>query len=111
MLAYRLFRVEGESPATLFHAWHRSRTLPLDKPLRAPDKQVWNPGPGFRSGWHVFLTRAQAERLRKRFKRPQELVVCRVLVQEVWPKPRTNVDAYLARTMTITTADWKQATS
>ncbi|KKK96812.1 hypothetical protein LCGC14_2659030, partial [marine sediment metagenome] len=38
------------------------------------------------------------------------LVVCRVFVEELRKKPRTNVGAWLAQKMLIRNKDWKTAT-
>ncbi len=81
----------------------------------APKKRVYNPGgrtnSGFMSGWHIARTYEDAEKLRTtRFKTPDELVVCRVFVEELRKKPRTNVGAWLAQKMLIRNKDWKTAT-
>lgn len=112
--AWRLLRVSGNQPQTLFHGWRGSRKLPLDKELPAVRSWRWNPGkkkgPGFFCGWHVAKSRDEIETYRQqRFKRPEELVVCRVWVNEMEPKPRASSGICLADKMLIRGDDWSQA--
>ena len=116
-IAYRLFRVSKDfMPETLFHTWKGSRTLPLDEVMVSPRKRVYNPGgrtnPGFIAGWHMALTYEEADRLRTtRFKDLDSLVICRIYVDKIRKKPRTNVGAWQAQHMEIRSEDWHRALS
>ena len=112
--AYRLFR-KGLLPKTLVHSWHGSRVLPLDKVLEAQRFMGRNPsvpktGFSYLTGWHVGKTYADVDQYRKKwFKRPDKLVVCRVLVDQLEPKPRGRKGIYLSRFMKILSKDWSRA--
>lgn len=112
--AYRLFRVKDYRPQTLFHKWRGTRVVPIGKKILAERKRVSNPGggdqPRFMSGWHFGRTFEEVDHLRTtRFKRPHDLVVCKIMVKDIRPKPRTNVGAWLAREMLIRKDDWSDA--
>lgn len=113
--AWRLFEVaEDGSPKTLFHPFQGSRILPLDMPLRAEVREVWNPGKRNRdlpylSGWHVAATREDIERYLDRFTANRTLKLCKVQVQKLRPKPRTRTRIKLAQTMKISSEDWDSA--
>jgi len=113
MPAYRVFRVGADNrPATLFHGWWGSRTLPLDMELEAQVRPVTNPGKKstgrvFMSGWHVVPERRDVHGYLRRFKRPQDLVVCKVYVSDVREKPGSKV--LLADKMVIYSKDWAYA--
>ena len=109
--AWRLLRVKNANPWTLFHGFHGSRQLPYDKELRAVESQVWNPGkkekgPGFISGWHVILDRDECNEYLKRFTDKTDLVVAKVHVANLRPKPRATSNVHLARYMKIDAFDW-----
>lgn len=108
--AFRLFRKGGDLPKTLVHGWHGSRTLPLGKLLKAESFVGHNPGgrgPGYVTGWHVGKTYEDVDQYRKKwFKRPNDLVVCRVLVDRLIPKPRGRKGIYLTKFMKVLTKDW-----
>lgn len=109
--AWRLLRVRDGQPCTLFHGWQGSRTLPMDYVLTAERKDVRNPGkkkgPTFLSGWHVLMSKEECVEYLKRFKAKDDIVVCRVDVHGLRPKPRSKVT--LAREMRIWEADWEAA--
>lgn len=113
--AYRVFRIgKHDGPATLFHGWWGSKTLPLDMELEAQVRPVTNPGKAesgrlFFSGWHVVPERKDIAGYLKRFKRPEELVVCKVYVSGVRDKPGSKV--LLADKMVIYSKDWTNACS
>lgn len=113
MPAYRVFRVGTDNrPATLFHGWWGNRTLPLDMELEAEIRPVTNPGKAgtgrvFQSGWHVVPERQDIQAYLRRFKRPQDLVVCKVYVGGVREKPGSKV--LLADKMVIYSKDWAYA--
>lgn len=112
--AYRIFEACEEQPRTLFHGWHGSRSLPLDQWLRAKQGIVTNPGKAkegktFRAGWHVTLSREEAEQYLGNFNSGRELVVCRVWVKAIRPKPRSRHPVYLAKDMLVTREDWEAA--
>ena len=110
--AFRLLRVGKDGrPRTLFHLHKGSRDLPLDVQLKADEFQAWNPGkckgPGFISGWHVLPDKQQVCAYLERFTKTDDIVISRVLVNEVRRKPRSKVS--LARYMQIKSNDWAQA--
>ncbi|MFA5892256.1 MAG: hypothetical protein WDA27_15125 [Actinomycetota bacterium] len=114
--AYRLFRIGSDgSPMVLFHGFdhggRRTRKVPFDVLLRAEERHVWNPGartgPGFTSGWHVLLDRDACLEYRRRF--VSGVVVCRVMVADLRPKPRGRCDVQLARYMMLSREDWMRA--
>lgn len=112
-VAYRLFR-KGDRPATLFHGLDGSRTLPTDVWIDAEVKLVWNPGknnngPGYMSGFHVGFDRDEIVEYTKRFKNPDDLVVCKIYVDKVRPKPRATSNIHLAECMLIKEEDWREA--
>ena len=107
--AYRLLRVKNGRPHTLFHGYHGTRALTQDKLLRAVSRHVWNPGkkgksPGFTSGWHVLPTKRECVEYLEKFTAKADIVVCRVLVAGVSPKPRSKVS--LAKYMKVDSLDW-----
>jgi hypothetical protein len=108
-VAYRLFRTPG--PKTLFHGVQGSRALPLDVVLEADIKRVWNPGKvvgkGFISGFHILPDKQECIDYLKRFKNADDLVVCRVYVDEFRDKPNSKVK--LASKMFIDADDWLKA--
>lgn len=110
---YRLFEVSNEGPKTLYHGHNGSRILPLDKSMRAPKKQVWNPGmktgPGYMSGWHIFISRGHAEKYLKSFTKPRRIVVVPIYYKQAKSKPRSRSEVLLARYMMIKEKDWKEA--
>jgi hypothetical protein len=113
--AYRVFRISREGrPQTLFHGWWGSRTLLLDVDLEAQVRPVTNPGKKgkgrvFQSGWHVVTETEALWKYLRRFKRTDDLVVCRVRVDGVRQKPGSGV--LLADTMVIHSYDWSKACS
>lgn len=111
--AWRLLRVNRGQPCTLFHGWHGTRCLPLDKMLRAVEEQVWNPGtrrgPGFVSGWHVLFSQEECEEYLERFSACGDIVVGRITVACIRGKPRATSNVRLARYMRIDSADWTKA--
>lgn len=113
--AWRLFAVSADGmPMTLFHPFEGSRVLPTDKRLRAEKREVHNPGKkyvghSYTSGWHVAMTREGVTKYLNRFTADRELRLCRVLVQNSRPKPRTRTEICLAGTMKILSEDWKKA--
>ncbi len=109
--AYRLLRVKRANPWTLFHKFHGSRQLPYNKELRAIEEQVWNPGkkekgPGFISGWHVILDRDECVEYLQRFTDKSDIVIVKVHVARLRPKPRATSNVHLARYMKIDVWDW-----
>ena len=108
--AWRLLRVKQADPWTLFHPFNGSRKLPYNKQLRAVEEQVWNPGkhkgPGFISGWHVILDRDECIEYLSRFTDKSDLVVAKVHVASLRPKPRATSNVHLARYMMIDAWDW-----
>lgn len=108
--AWRLFEVTPDSgPKTLFHGYKGSRTLQLDTPLLAKQGLVSNPGKKhyrFRAGWHVTLSENDAIKYLTRFSNNRDLRVCKVLVKDIRPKPRSNAPVYLAKHMMVKTKDW-----
>lgn len=110
---WRILRAKNGQPHTLFHGYEGTRALPLDRVLRAEERQVWNPGkrasgsPGFISGWHILPNERECREYLTRFKDHSDLVVCRVGVAAVRPKPRSKV--LLSRFMRITSEDWDNA--
>lgn len=112
MEAYRLLRVKDGQPHTLFHGYNRSRKLPQDKLLPAEEKMVTNPGKKtkgaeFLSGWHILETKEECLDYLYRFTAKDDIVVCRVWVSEIRPKPRSKVS--LAKYMKIDSLDWATA--
>ncbi len=109
---YRLFR-KAQKPQTLFHGVNGSRTMPTDIWIDAEIREVRNPGtktgPTYLSGFHVGRTREEVVRYIKRFKQPDELVVCKVYVSNLRPKPRSKSNIYLADSMLILKQEWEQA--
>ena len=109
--AWRLLRVRNGEPCTLFHGHNGSRTLPLDYTLTADEKPVRNPGkktgPQFISGFHVLMSKEACVNYLDRFTAKDDIVVCRVDVDLLRPKPRSKVT--LARKMRIHEADWEAA--
>ena len=110
--AYRVFRTSRYGgPTTLFHGWWGSRALPLDEELGAEKRLVTNPGKSggrrFTSGWHVVPERKDIAYYIRRFKHPEDLVVCKVYVGGVREKPGSRV--LLADTMLIDSKDWRNA--
>lgn len=109
--AWRLLRVRDGKPCTLFHGYRGSRTLPVNRLLKAEEKDVRNPGkktgPTFLSGWHVLPSKQQCDEYLKRFKAKDDIVVCRVEVSGLRLKPRSMVT--LANTMCIREQDWEAA--
>lgn len=109
--AYRLFRIAGHKlPEVLFHPLNGTKILLLNTWLEAEAKQVWNPGkktgPGYISGFHVCLDKQEVENYVLRFKEPKKLVVCKVLVKGVGPKPNARSNIQLADWMYINSIDW-----
>lgn len=112
--AFRLLRVgpNGE-PKTLFHGFHGSRTLTLDKTLRAVEKEVCNPGKqstGFTytSGWHVLKTWKECEEYLERFTACDDIVVARVHAACMRDKPRARSGIQLAGYMKIKSSEWAE---
>ena len=113
--AFRLLRVgPGGEPKTLFHGFHGSRTLALDKTLRAVEKTVCNPGAipsesnSYLSGWHVLKTWAGCEEYLERFKTGDDIVVARVWAACMRPKPRARGEILLASYMKIKSVEWAE---
>jgi hypothetical protein len=105
--AYRVFRKDKHGmPATLFHGIAGSKSLSLDQLLVAENRMVTNPGGGqlFLSGWHVVDTVEALEGYLKRFKHPDQLITCKVLVDRFRPKPGSK--CLLADKMMIAKEDW-----
>jgi len=112
--AFRLLRVgPGGEPKTLFHGFHGSRTLALDKTLRAVKKTVCNPGKQssghtYQSGWHVLKSWGECEEYLKRFTACEDIVVARVWAACMKPKPRARSGIQLAGYMKIKSAEWNE---
>lgn len=109
---YRLFRI-SDQPTTLFHGIDGSKKLSTDVWINADIKEVRNPGkkegPTFTSGFHVCQSKEETIEYLKRFKNPDELVVCRVYVSNLRPKPRSTSNIQLADRMLIKKEDWDSA--
>lgn len=92
---------EKGDPLTLFHPHEGSRVLPRGRWLKAERKQVWNPGskkgPGYTSGWHVFLNLEDALKYRGYFKKLFEIHLEEILLTGPEPKPRARGNVFLAR--------------
>ena len=112
--AWRIFEITPDGPATLFHTWEGSRVLPLDRPLKAKQGLVSNPGKShykFRAGWHIALSKKDAIEYLKRFTANRELCVCQVAIRYERKKPRSNAPVYLAKEMMVLKECWEDATS
>lgn len=115
MIAYRVFRKSKNGlPMTLFHGVNGKRELKLDDWLLANKRWVTNPGKKgegrrFRAGFHVVPTLDEIVDYLRRFKHPEELVVCKVGVPSTRPKPGSKV--LLADRMFIPTDFWSEACS
>lgn len=111
--AYRVFRrTKGSKPAVLFHGINGKREVPLDTIITAKRRWVQNPGKKgvgrrFISGFHVVPTFEAMGPYLKRFKHPEELVVCRVWVDGFRDKPGSKVK--LANSMFVFFSDWNLA--
>lgn len=113
--AYRLFKIcdKTNRPKTLVHGHKGSRTLLLDKILKADKFIGHNPGKKintYLTGWHVGKDYDSIDLFRKKwFKNPDELVVCRVFVDSFRSKPRARKGIFLADKMIIKKKDWNDA--
>lgn len=109
MIAYRIFECKDNKPHTLFHGYEGSRSLPLNKWLKAINKPVTNPGGGkvFTSGFHVCLSCDDILSYIKRFTSNRKYVICKVKVKQTRPKPGSKVT--LADKMYIDSTDWEKA--
>lgn len=115
MIAYRLFRERGMvthiAPGTLYHKHDGWSVLPLDKWMRANQIRAWNPGKrngnkAFRAGFHVFPTLADLIKYSR--KMDGCYAVCKVLVTNTRPKPRSRSTVLLAKRMYISAYDWQR---
>lgn len=111
IVAYRLFRkAPHKQPEVLFHALNGTKILPLNAWIDAEIKHVYNPGkstgPGYISGFHVGLDEHEVINYLSRFKEPEKLVVCKVYVNIVRPKPNSKANIYLSERMFISSDDW-----
>jgi len=96
-LAYKAFRQDKEAVLRfLFHGLEGSRTVPLNRWLKAKKRRVKDGTSKHKylSGFHVFVDRQAMSRFGKltKFKYP----ILPVLVRGLRPKPRTSVGAWLA---------------
>ena len=115
-VAYRLFRIKDDSPEVLFHSFKhkkkKTKKVPLNKWMRAEEKEAWNPGKkqkgkSFTSGWHVVLSEEEIQKYLTRFKNTKDIRICKIYVRDVRDKPRSQVK--LARWMFVKDNDWKKA--
>lgn len=110
--AFRLFRVD-RMPTTLFHSVNGTKKLPTDVWLNADIMEVRNPGKKtkytFKSGFHVCKSKKETIKYLKKFKNPENLVVCKVYVSNLRTKPRSTSNIQLADKMLIKQQDWKEA--
>jgi hypothetical protein len=112
--AYRLFRLKESKPEVLFHSFDvngkKTKQVPLNEWMQAEEKQSWNPGkkegPGFISGWHIVLSKDECIEYLKKFKNTEDIRICKVLVKDIRPKPRSKVT--LAKWMFLPKKDWDE---
>ena len=72
---WKMFRRDKQGKLrTLYCGWNGSRTLPVGGWLKAEKKMANEHGPNYLTGWHCFLSKEDAEKYRKRFKIPVELI-------------------------------------
>jgi len=112
--AYRIFEIDKKNPypKTLYHPYKGSKFLPLDKPLIAYQGIVFNPGKKlnpYRAGWHVALNKKIIDKYLNHFTADRTLCICRVLVKETRPKPRSKSSILLAKEMMVLSKDWMKA--
>ena len=107
---YRLCRDKKGQPHTLFHGVQGRCQLDLDIWIRADQKRVRD-GSGrtwYRSGFHVMPDMPSLDKLAKRFKNKEDLVVVEVEVfGEVWPKSHSPYNVLLTEMIKISTEAWE----
>ena len=115
-VAYRLIEFKNGKPYTLFHGLptdksRRSREIPLDTWIKAEEKEVsYNKhSPTLICGFNVFLDLTKAVSYIERFQSSRNIVLVKIFVKNIRPKPRAVTDVWLASDMLLTTDNFEQA--
>ena len=107
--AYKIVECENGNYKTLFHGLNGTRILPHETWLEADEKICTDGSKGsteYLSGWHVLLTREDAEDYLKAFtSRLDILKIVPVLVDEIRPKEHSRSPVYLAKRMFVPTEE------